>query len=128
MPGRYVSERLVGRDRELSHLAVALDAAAAGRSPRVMIAGAGGIGVSRLVSETARRVAKLNEPFRFIRCIAVPSRRSQAYAPIVGGLRPWLASIDDAELRRIVALSLRERKAGSELDVPLQDGFSSRGA
>jgi len=102
MPGRYVSERLVGRDRELSHLAVALDAATDGHSPRVMISGVGGIGVSRLVSETARRVAKLNEPFRFIRCVAVPARRSQAYAPIVGGLRPWLASLDDAELHRIV--------------------------
>jgi len=87
MPGRYVSERLVGRDRELSHLAVALDAATDGHSPRVMISGVGGIGVSRLVSETARRVAKLNEPFRFIRCVAVPARRSQAYAPIVSGLR-----------------------------------------
>ena len=102
MPTGYVSERFVGRERELSRLAVALDAAADGRSPRVVIGGAGGIGVSRLVDETVRRVGRLAEPFRVVRCTAVPARRYAAYAPVAAGLRPWLTSLDDAELRRIV--------------------------
>src|SRR5258705_5476479 len=59
MATRYVSERFVGRERELSRLAVALDAATDGRSPRVLIGGPGGTGVSRLVDETVRRVDRL---------------------------------------------------------------------
>jgi DNA-binding CsgD family transcriptional regulator/tetratricopeptide (TPR) repeat protein len=99
---RYVSERFVGRERELSRLAVALDAAADGRSPRVVIGGAGGIGVTRLVDETVRRVGRLAEPFRVVRCTAVPARRYAAYAPVAAGLRSWLLSLEDSELRRIV--------------------------
>ena len=102
MPTRYVSERFVGRERELSRLAVALDAAADGRSPRVVIGGAGGVGVTRLLDETVRRVGRLADPFRVVRCTSVPARRYAAYAPVAAGLRPWLTGLDDAELRRIV--------------------------
>jgi len=102
MSGRYVSERFVGRERELSRLAVAVDEAIDGRSPRVLIAGPGGSGTSRLVSETVRRVTRLAEPFRVVRSVAMPARRSSAYAPIAEGLRPWLAALDDKELARVV--------------------------
>src|SRR5262245_10518516 len=64
MPARLSSERFVGRERELSHVAVALEAAADGRSPRLLVSGAGGVGVSRLVSEAVRRVGRLGEPFQ----------------------------------------------------------------
>jgi DNA-binding CsgD family transcriptional regulator/tetratricopeptide (TPR) repeat protein len=102
MATRYTSERFVGRGRELSRLAVALDSASDGRSPRVLIGGAGGSGVSRLVDETVRRVGRLETPFRVVRCTAFPARRWAAYAPVADGLRPWLAALDDAELRRVV--------------------------
>jgi DNA-binding CsgD family transcriptional regulator/tetratricopeptide (TPR) repeat protein len=102
MARRYASERFVGRERELSRLAVALDAAAEGHRPRVLIGGAGGVGVSRLVTETIRRVGQLADPFRVVRCVAVPAHRYAAYAPVAAGLRPWLAELDDDELRRIV--------------------------
>jgi DNA-binding CsgD family transcriptional regulator/tetratricopeptide (TPR) repeat protein len=102
MPGRHVTERFVGRERELSHLAVALEAAANGRSPRVLLSGRGGIGVSRLVDETIRRVGRLAEPFHVVRCRAVPAHAMAAYAPIADGLGAWLATLDDAELGRIV--------------------------
>ena len=102
MPTRYVSERFVGRERELSRLAVALDSAAGGRSPRVVIGGAGGTGVTRLIDETVRRVGRLAEPFRVVRCTSVSARRYAAYAPVAAGLRPWLASLEDGELRRVV--------------------------
>lgn len=101
MPGRSVSERFVGRERELSRLAVALDAAVHGRSPRVLLAGTGGIGSSRLLDETIRRVARISEPFHVIRCRAVAPHAMAAYAPIAEGLEPWLATFDDAELGRI---------------------------
>ena len=35
------------------------------------------------------------EPFRVVRSVAMPARRSSAYAPIAEGLRPWLAALDD---------------------------------
>ena len=101
MPARFSSERFVGRERELSHLAVALEAAADGRSPRLLVSGAGGIGVSRLVSEAVRRVGRLSEPFQVVRCAAVPARAHAAYGPIVEGFGPWLAALDDAELQRV---------------------------
>jgi len=101
MPARFSSERFVGRERELSHLAVALEAAADGRSPRLLLSGAGGVGVSRLVSEAVRRVGRLSEPFQVVRCTAVPARNRAAYGPIVEGFTPWLAALDDAELGRV---------------------------
>jgi DNA-binding CsgD family transcriptional regulator/tetratricopeptide (TPR) repeat protein len=101
MPARFSSERFIGRERELSHLAVALEAAADGRSPRLLISGPGGIGVSRLVTEGVRRVGRLSEPFQVVRCAAAPARGHAAYGPIVEGFSPWLAALDDAELQRV---------------------------
>jgi tetratricopeptide (TPR) repeat protein len=102
MPAKFSSERFVGRERELSHLAVALEAAADGRSPRLLVSGRGGAGVSRLVTEAIRRVGRLSRPFQVIRCTAVPARGRAAYGPLIEGLGPWLGALDDTELRRVV--------------------------
>jgi DNA-binding CsgD family transcriptional regulator/tetratricopeptide (TPR) repeat protein len=102
MPAKFSSERFVGRERELSHLAVALEAAADGRSPRLLLSGRGGIGVSRLVTEAVRRVGRLSHPFQVIRCTAVPARGRAAYGPIIEGLGPWLSSLADDELGRVL--------------------------
>jgi DNA-binding CsgD family transcriptional regulator/tetratricopeptide (TPR) repeat protein len=100
MPAKFSSERFVGRERELSHLAVALEAAADGRSPRLLVSGRGGVGVSRLVTEAVRRVGRLSQPFQVIRCTAVSARGRAAFGPIIDGFSPWLAALDDVELRR----------------------------
>jgi DNA-binding CsgD family transcriptional regulator/tetratricopeptide (TPR) repeat protein len=102
MPAKYVSERFVGRERELSHLAVALEAAAEGRSPRILLSGRSGVGTSRLVTEVARRVGRLQAPFQVVRCSAVAARSRSAYGPIVEGFGTWLSGLDDAELHRSV--------------------------
>jgi DNA-binding CsgD family transcriptional regulator/tetratricopeptide (TPR) repeat protein len=102
MPARFSSERFVGRERELSHLAVALESAVDGRSPRLLISGRGGVGVSRLVTEATRRVGRLSQPFQVVRCTAVPARGLAAFGPIIEGFSPWLASLDPAELARVV--------------------------
>ncbi len=102
MPAKFSSERFVGRERELSHLAVALEAAADGHSPRLLLSGRVGVGTSRLVTEAVRRVGKIEQPFQVIRCTAVPARGRAAYAPIIAGFSPWLQALDDAELRRLV--------------------------
>src|SRR5688572_32973010 len=100
MPARYVSERFVGRERELSHLAVALAAAAEGRSARILLSGRGGVGTSRLVGEVARRVGRLQTPFQVIRCTAVPARSRAAYGPIIEGFSTWLDTLAEGELQR----------------------------
>ena len=102
MPARFSSERFVGRERELSHLAVALEAATDGRSPRLLVSGRGGVGVSRLVSEAERRVGGLSEPFQVIRCRAVPARGRAAYGPIIEGFTEWLSPLAEGELQSIV--------------------------
>jgi DNA-binding CsgD family transcriptional regulator/tetratricopeptide (TPR) repeat protein len=102
MPAKFSSERFVGRERELSHVAVALEAASDGHSPRLLVSGRGGVGVSRLVTEAVRRVGRLDHPFQVIRCTAVPARGRAAYAPIIAGFTPWLLALDEAELRRVV--------------------------
>ncbi len=101
MPARFSSERFVGRERELSHLAVALEAAADGRSPRLLLSGRGGVGVSRLVSEAVRRVGRISQPFAVIRCTAVPARGRAAFGPIIEGLSPWLGAFGQEELARV---------------------------
>src|SRR5437867_4290173 len=55
-----------------------------------------------LADETVRRVGRLADSFRVVRCRAASARRYAAYAPIAAGLRPWLAEVDDTELARIV--------------------------
>ena len=119
MPARFSSDQFVGRERELSHIAVALEAAAEGRSPRLILSGRGGVGVSRLVTEAIQRVGRISRPFQVIRCSAVPARGRAAYGPIVEGLTPWLASLDDAELARVLG-------PGAEAIARLVPGVGSR--
>src|ERR1041385_2125687 len=102
MPARFSSDQFVGRERELSHIAVALEAAAEGRSPRLLVSGRGGVGVSRLVTEATRRGGRISRPVPVIRCTAGPARSRAAYGPIIEGLGPWLMSLADAELVRVL--------------------------
>lgn len=102
MPPRLRSERFVGRGREIARIAVALEAAADGQSRRVLLSGAGGTGVSRLVDESVRRVGRLAEPFAVLRWRAVAGRSGEPYAPAIEGLRPYLAALDDAERARVL--------------------------
>ncbi|MEW5990221.1 MAG: AAA family ATPase [Chloroflexota bacterium] len=102
MPATLRSERFVGREREIARIAVALEAAAAGHSQRVLISGPGGTGVSRLVDESIRRVGRLAEPFTILRWRAVAGRSGEAYAPVIDGLRPFLADLPQAERSRLL--------------------------
>ncbi|MBI3746483.1 MAG: AAA family ATPase [Chloroflexi bacterium] len=102
MPAGLTSARFVGRERELSRIAIALDAAAAGQSRRLLIAGAGGVGVSRLIDESARRVAALADPFAVLRWRAYGGLQLEPYAPVIAGLRRFLASLPPAERARTI--------------------------
>ena len=96
------AERFVGRERELSRLAVALEAASGGSSRRLLVDGVGGVGVSRLLDETIRRVGRLAEPFLVVRCRAVAGRAFEPYRPLIDGLRPFLDSLVAPDLERVL--------------------------
>ena len=86
----------------LSQIAVALEAAAEGHGPRLLITGPGGSGVSRLIDESVRRVGRLAEPFTVLRWRAYPGRSLEPYAPVILGLRTFLEHLDEDELGRVV--------------------------
>jgi DNA-binding CsgD family transcriptional regulator/tetratricopeptide (TPR) repeat protein len=102
MTVRFTSARFVGRERELARLAVALDQASGGRSTTLLLGGSGGLGASRLLSETERRLATLPGSFTVIRGRPTAAHAADPYAPIVAGLDPVLAAIQDKELAAVL--------------------------
>lgn len=129
------SERFIGREGALSRIAVALEAAAEGRGHRLVIVGAGGSGVSRLVDESIRRVNGLAEPFTVLRWRAHAAWALEPYGPVVAGLRSFLGSLDADERRRVLGPGaealvplIPELAAPSVLETPLRVGPDHRGA
>lgn len=92
----------VGRERELARIAAALERAAVGRPARIIVAGPGGIGASRLLDETIRRVALVREPFTVLRGRGWAGRSGEPFAPLGEALGPYLAGLADAELAAVV--------------------------
>ena len=128
MPSGRSSARFVGRDRELSRIALALEAAVDGQSRRLVVSGPGGIGVSRLIDESVRRIGRLAQPFTVLRWRAHAGRTLDPYAPVVDGLRTFLGALDDEErartfgqatdaLSRLVPEFSDQRAAGPTLKV-----------
>ncbi|MBI2775825.1 MAG: AAA family ATPase [Chloroflexi bacterium] len=102
MPPSLRSERFVGREREIARIAMALEATSIGQSRRILLSGPGGSGVSRLLDESVARIARLPEPFTVLRLRAVAGRSAEPYAPVLDGLRPYLASLGDRERTRVL--------------------------
>ena len=98
----FTSARFVGRERELARIATALEETADGRSTTLLIAGSGGVGVSRLLTETRHRLAALPEPFEVIRCRARSGRSGDPYAPLGVAFGRLLDQIPDDELPALV--------------------------
>jgi DNA-binding CsgD family transcriptional regulator/tetratricopeptide (TPR) repeat protein len=102
MPAGLTSARFVGRERELSRIALALEAAAEGQGRRILISGPGGCGSSRLVDESVRRVAMLDERFAVLRWRSHAGWALEPYAPVIAGLRSHLGPLDPGERDRII--------------------------
>ena len=128
MPSERSSARFVGRDRELSRIALALEAAVEGQSRRLVVSGPGGVGVSRLIDESVRRIGRLAQPFTVLRWRAHAGRSLDPYATVVDGLRTFLGALDEAErsrtlgqatdaLSRLVPEFFEGRPAGPTLKV-----------
>src|SRR5450631_998713 len=108
MAATFTSARFVGRERELARIAMALEATAEGRSTTLLIAASGGVGVSRLLTETRQRLAGLAEPFEVIRCRARPGRSGDPYAPLSVALTRLLDRIPDADLPALMETGAQE--------------------
>ena len=98
MPARYTSARFVARDVVFARLASLLDDVAGGRSRSLLVSGTSGIGVTRLLDETAARVGELASPWTILRGGAWPSGADAPYGPVIRAIGPALRRLPDEEL------------------------------
>ncbi len=125
MSATFASPRFIGREREIGRLAEALEAAAAGRPTTLLLSAAGGLGASRLLDETERRIERLPDPLTVVRCRAHPGRSGDPYAPVARALDRLLGATPDADLGTVLGPgaeeiarllpTLRDRIAGLDL-------------
>jgi DNA-binding CsgD family transcriptional regulator/tetratricopeptide (TPR) repeat protein len=102
MRHRLWSDRFVGRERQLERMAVGLQSAADGQPNTVILAGPSGIGQTRLLTETLRRIAALADPFAAIHGICLPATAGVPYAPVTAALERLLEPLPDETLGALV--------------------------
>ncbi|HYH92594.1 MAG TPA: LuxR C-terminal-related transcriptional regulator [Candidatus Saccharimonadales bacterium] len=108
MPARFTSARFVGREDAFAKLAEVLRSAASGDAGALLIEASAGVGATRFVDETVRRVGALEEPMLVLRGNVHVAGAESPYAPIVRALRPALAGLTDAELATVVGSAANE--------------------
>jgi DNA-binding CsgD family transcriptional regulator/tetratricopeptide (TPR) repeat protein len=108
MPAGYTSARFVGRDSAFARLAPALESATAGIPTTVLVEGAGGVGVSRFLTEATSRLTALAEPFTVLRGGSAPAATDEPYAAVLQALRPILTSTSDDDLVALLGPSVED--------------------
>ncbi len=96
------SQRFVGRERQLERIAVGLESAADGQPNALILSGTAGLGVSRLLTETRRRIESLAEPFAVVHGVALPAASGVPYAPIAAALERLLVPMPDEIIASLV--------------------------
>ncbi len=91
MPVTFTSARFVGREDAFARLASVLQSASAGDAGTLLIDGTSGIGTTRFIDESIRRVDALEEPMTVLRGCAFGASTDEPYAPLVRAMRPALA-------------------------------------
>jgi DNA-binding CsgD family transcriptional regulator/tetratricopeptide (TPR) repeat protein len=99
---RLWSERFVGRDKQLERIALGLQNAADGQPTALLLSGTAGLGLSRLLGETRRRIEALAEPFVAVHGVALPATSGVPYAPVTAALERLLAPLPDDTLTTLV--------------------------
>jgi DNA-binding CsgD family transcriptional regulator len=99
---RLSSDRFVGRERQLERIALGLQNASDGQPTALVLSGTAGMGLSRLLSETRRRIAALAEPFAAVHGVALPATSGVPYAPVTAALEGLLAPLPDDYLTTLV--------------------------
>jgi len=92
------SDRFVGRERQLERIAVGLQGAADGKPNVLILSGTAGLGLTRLLDETRRRIGALAEPFALVHGVATPATSGVPYAPITAALDRLLEPVSDETL------------------------------
>lgn len=98
-PGMICAGLLLGRDKELSGVARALDAIADGRPGFLLISGEPGIGKSALLAEVAEQAAARG--YRVLQGHATEFERSMPFGVLVDALEAHLETLDDGRLERM---------------------------
>jgi DNA-binding CsgD family transcriptional regulator/tetratricopeptide (TPR) repeat protein len=122
---RLWSDRFVGRERPLERIAVGLQSVADGKPNALILSGTAGLGLTRLLAETERRIGGLANPFAAVHGVARPATSGVPYAPIGAALERLLEPVADDTLAALVGPtgdaiarlvpSLRPRLAALEL-------------
>ena len=122
---RISSKLFIGREPQLERIAVGLQGAADGRPNALVLSATAGLGLSRLLGETRRRIGSLAEPFASVHGVALPATSGVPYAPITAALEDLLAPLPDETLAALVGPTgdaiarlvpgIRPRLAGLEL-------------
>ncbi len=99
---RLWSDRFVGRERQLERIAVGLQSAADGKPNAIVLSGTAGLGLTRLLGETRRRIEALAEPFAAVHGVALPATSGVPYAPVTAALERLLAPLPDETLAELV--------------------------
>jgi DNA-binding CsgD family transcriptional regulator/tetratricopeptide (TPR) repeat protein len=102
---RLWSDRFIGRERELERIAVGLQGATDGKPNALILSGTAGLGLTRLLGETRRRVSGLAEPFAIVHGVASPATAGVPYAPITSALEALLRPMPDESLSGLVGLT-----------------------
>jgi DNA-binding CsgD family transcriptional regulator len=93
--------RLIGRGPELEAIGEALEAAAGGESPLLLLRGEAGIGKTRLVEATCERARERR--FLVVEGRAAELEHDVPFAPIVDALEPHLEDVPEARLQALGA-------------------------
>jgi predicted ATPase len=108
MPHRYTSARFVGRDDAFVRVASVLQSATAGDAGALLVEGTAGVGATRFIDETVRRVGALQEPMLVLRGEAYGPGTDRPYGPIIRALRPALGALPDDELAIVLGSAVDE--------------------
>ncbi len=99
---RLCSERFVGRERQLERVAVGLQSAVDGRPSALILSATAGMGLTRLLSETRRRIGSLGEPFAAVHGVATAATSGVPYASVGTALERLLDPLPDETLAFLV--------------------------
>lgn len=99
---RLFSERFVGREHQLERVALGLQSATDGRPNALILSGTSGIGLTRLLAETSRRIGALAEPFAAVHGVATAATMGVPYAPVSTALERLLDPLPDETLAELV--------------------------
>ncbi|MGH2474900.1 MAG: AAA family ATPase, partial [Candidatus Limnocylindrales bacterium] len=108
MAPRYTSARFVGREDAFGKLASVLQAAAGGDAGTLLIDGTAGVGATRFIDETVRRVGGLPEPMTVLRGRAFGAGSDAPYGPVIRALGPALEALPEAELTAVLGSATDE--------------------